>query len=431
MTVTAFRSESPEPHQRLEPHRADARGLPTPVMLMGLLLMSACGSETQEPPRPVDITRAELGELLFSDTNLSFNRTQSCATCHNPDRAFVDGRLAADGHISAVSLGDDGVSLGDRNAPTAAYAALIPEAITNGRRERFNRHSRHNLYEGALGGLFWDGRAVGLQGQAMGPPLSSVEMGMPDEASVVARIQENPDYVAAFRWLYGGSIFEDASMAYAAMGDAIAEYEQTEEFSPFDSKYDRFLRGEDSLSFLELSGRALFFSEFTNCSICHQLHNNGDPVNKLAETFTGFEYHNVGVPVNEAARALNGVTGPDLGLAQNPEFDDPSERGKFKVPTLRNVAVTMPYMHNGVFRDLRTVILFYQHSLNPDLHPVNPETGEAWGAPEVEETVAEDLLRVGRPLEDVEVDGLVCFMRTLTDQRYEDLVEDVDPVCAD
>lgn len=399
------------------------------VCSLSLGLVLGCGSETPSEPA---LTVAELGEALFSDTNLSFNRTQSCATCHSPDRGFIDARLDADGRIGAVSVGDDGVSLGDRNAPTAGYAAFTtPTELTVGTRRRFNKQNSNRLYEGPLGGLFLDGRADDLEGQAAGPPLSPVEMGMPDEAAVVSRIEENPEYVRAFRTHFGDEVFEDPIVAYQSMTDAIAEFERTELFAPFDSKYDRFLRDEATLSFKELTGRSLFFSEFTNCGICHQLHGNGDPVNKFAETFSGYEYHNVGAPVNEAARAANGVEGPDLGLASVPGFEGPEHRGKFKVPTLRNVAVTEPYMHNGVFRDLETVVLFYARFTDPEERAINPETGEPWAEAEIPETVATDLLEVGDALTDLEIESLVCFLRTLTDARFEPLIEEKGIDCAD
>lgn len=394
------------------------------LLLTGLsLALVACGGD---PP----LSREELGEALFHDVNLSQNRTQACATCHDPAAGFADPRLDESGEVRAVSLGDDGVSLGDRNAPTASYAAFTtPSVLTQGTRARFNRHSRNRTYEGALGGLFLDGRALGLAGQAAGPPLNPLEMGMPSVDAVADRLWENAVYVDALRAEFGRDAIDDPASAYDAMTDAIAAYERTDVFAPFDSRYDRALRGELTLTFLEQTGRALFFSEFTNCAICHLRHASGDPVNRFAETFSGYEFHNVGVPENETVRAANGVVGPDLGLASNPDFARDEERGKYKVPTLRNVAVTGPYMHNGVLRDLRTVVLFYLHFLEAGEPVDNPETGMPWREPELPETVARDLLRVGRPLSDLEVDGLVCFLRALTDRRYEDQLPDDGLVC--
>ena len=418
-----FQSGIPQAMARRDPKATRSEWALAIVITLG----TACGSDT-EPT----LTVTELGEALFFDTNLSWNRTQACATCHNPEHAFIDDRLDDDGQIAAVSVGDDGTSLGDRNAPTAGYAAFTtPLELGVGTRRRFNKQSRNRTYEGALGGFFLDGRASGLEGQAAGPPLNPLEMGMPDEASVVARIEENPEYVRAFRAHFGQAVFDEPATAYAAMTDAIAAFESTEEFAPFDSKYDRWLVGEATFSFIELTGKSLFFSEFTNCAICHQLHSDGDPVNGLVETFSGYEYHNIGVPENEAVRADNGVTDPDLGLASNTQFDDPTERGKFKVPTLRNVAVTEPYMHNGVFRDLKTTVLFYEHFVDPELRPTNPETGEPWREPEIPETVSTELLEVGDSLTDFEVDALVCFLRTLTDQRYEHLIQEKGVSCGE
>lgn len=94
-----------------------------------------------------------------------------------------------------------------------------------------------------VGGQFWDGRAKDLAEQAGGPPLNPVEMGMPDKATVVARLQEDEDYVESFKSLFGDDVWSDTDRAYAAMTDAIAAFERTDQFAPFDSKYDRFLRG--------------------------------------------------------------------------------------------------------------------------------------------------------------------------------------------
>lgn len=370
--------------------------------------------------------KAELGEALFSDVNLSLNRTQSCATCHDPEHAFVDARLDTEGKVVATSLGDDGVSLGDRNTPTAAYALMSPEF-------HYGSHSRINSqqpdYTGFIGGQFLDGRATDLAAQAEGPPLNPVEMGMPDEASVVQRIIDNSDYVASFEKLYGATVFDTVDIAYDAAAEAIAAFEKTSVFFAFDSRYDRSLTGDylyDPLS-KAAQGKALFFSQqFTHCATCHQLQPNGHK----QEVFTNYEYHNIGVPGNSADRLLNGQSSTfvDQGLLDNPEVVDASEKGKFKVPTLRNVAVTAPYMHNGVFRELRTVIAFYDHFLTGSEHVLNPETGVPWVNAEIVETVALPELEDANLLSDDDIDALECFLRTLTDGRYESLLPD-DGLC--
>ena len=375
-----------------------------------VLALIAHPAGAQDPAPPYTSEKA-LGEALFFDTNLSKNRSMACATCHNPDFAFTDPRDS--GHGLAVSLGDDGTSLGDRNAPTASYARFSP---------RFHKNSEGKY----VGGQFLDGREPDLAGQAGGPPLNPIEMGMPDEASVVGRVKENPAYVAAFKALYGADIFSREKDAYLALTRAIAAFEESDaRFAPFDSKYDRYLRGEVKLTKQEELGQVLFFSQqFTNCNQCHQLRKTPGAA---GETFTNYQYHNIGVPENVAIRAVNGKEKgfTDKGLLDHPGIDDPAEAGKFKVPTLRNVAVTGPYMHNGVFKDLKTVILFYNkyNSRNPDKE-INPETGKPFAAPEVPENLSMKELEIGPALTSKRVNALVAFLKTLTDKRYEHLLHD-------
>jgi cytochrome c peroxidase len=352
---------------------------------------------------------SELGQLLYFDTNLSKNRTQSCATCHDPQAGFVDPR--DNGAKKMASLGDDAQSLGDRQAPTASYAAFSP--------------AFHQTKDGTyVGGQFWDGRAGTLADQAGGLPLNPAEMGLASKQEAIARLKENDTYVESFQALFGKDIFEDVDKAYLKMTEALQAYEQTEEFSPFDSKYDRYLRGEVKLTDQEELGRILFFSQqFTNCNQCHQLR---QLPGAEKETFSNYEYHNIGVPVNTALRALNGVSATlvDDGLLANPAVEDKAQQGKYKVPTLRNVAVTGPYMHNGVFQDLRTVVKFYnKYNSRSQPSQINPESKKPWGEPEVADTVSLKELEIGDALNSKRIDALVAFMKTLTDARYEHLLE--------
>ena len=352
----------------------------------------------------------DLGQALFFDVNLSKNRTQSCATCHDPGHGFVDIRETRAGQ--AFSLGDDGHSLGDRNAPTAAYAMFSP---------RFHKNEAGEY----VGGQFLHGGAADLVEQAGGPPLNPIEMGMPDKASVVARLTEDADYVAALTAHFGADIFSDVDGAYLAMTQSIAAFEMTPEFAPFDSKYDRFLRGEYKMTNQEELGKLLFFSEqFTNCNLCHQLHKS--PIAEK-ETFSDYKFYNLGVPTNIEGRKANGVPleTVDTGLMGNPAVGDPAQKGKFRTSTLRNIAVTGPYMHNGVFTDLRTVVLFYnKYNSKAKARQINPETGQGWRWPEVAETLAVKELTHGPALDDRRIDAIVAFLETLTDARYEHLLEE-------
>ncbi|BAF89821.1 putative methylamine utilization protein [Azorhizobium caulinodans ORS 571] len=342
-----------------------------------------------------------LGQALFFDVNLSAKRTQSCATCHDPERAFTDAR--PDPKRGAVSLGADGHSYGARNAPSVAYA-------------RFSPPFRRTISGDFFGGQFWDGRADTLEAQAGGPILNPVEMGMASKASVVARLRENEDYVAAFQELFGPDIFTTSDTAFAALRMTLATYERSAEVSPFDSKYDRFLKGEYQMTPQEGLGRMLFFSEQqTSCSHCHW----SAVKDSVSETFSNYSFHNIGVPRNPL---LDNIV-PDHGLRDGRGLRDARQDGRFKVPSLRNVAVTAPYMHNGAFANLRTAVLFHdKYNSRNQAAQLNPETGQPWGVPELEETVSATELHASRPLESSEVDALVAFLKTLTDKRYEPLL---------
>ena len=403
--------------------------------------LMGCGgsSSSSRNDAPHLATKVALGEQLFSDKNLSLNRSQSCATCHNPEQGFVDSRIndaSRNGVASAGSLGDNLTSIGDRNAPTAAYAAFSPEfhEETHNRPNKIMTDLNIGVYQGFVGGQFWDGRETDLKGQAGGPPLNPDEMNMPDKASVVERIKENAEYVAGFEYVYGGNIFDDADKAYSAMAESIGEFEKQPEFATFDSKYDRtFLNFSDDdfyefpITSKALTGQVLFFSANLTCAACHQQL----PLRIKREVFTSFEYHNIGVPVNDSLRSYNKVTALDEGLLNNSAVTSESEKGKFKVPTLRNVAVTAPYMHNGIFNELETVIRFYQHAKDRALDSGNgainnPETNVPWGEPEIDQNVAHDILGKSKQnLNNGEIEALVCFFMSLTDARYEHLLDPI------
>ncbi|AYJ80479.1 methylamine utilization protein MauG [Aliarcobacter cryaerophilus ATCC 43158] len=352
------------------------------------------------------ISKEDLGKALFFDVNLSKNRTQSCATCHNPEAGFIDDR--DNGVSKMASLGDDLKSLGDRQAPTASYAKFSPD---------FHFNENKKIY---TGGQFWDGRESSLEGQAGGPPLNPIEMGMESKKDVVDRLKENSFYVESFKSLFGKDIFNHDENVYLAMTKAIASFERTDEFSPFDSKYDRYLKGEYDLTPLEDLGMSIFFSNNNNsCASCHVLKGEG----KTGETFTNYEFHNIGVPENKELRAKNGIKEKDLGLAANPNIKIKDENlGKYKTPTLRNVAVTAPYMHNGVFKDLRTIVEFYDKYNNKE-RTLNPETKKPWDEPEFKDTISLKELKANAQ-NDRKIDALVAFMKLLTDKKYEHLIKD-------
>ena len=405
------------PISRLVAARRAAVKIKNLSVLLGLVVFIAycfphvtADESPSETPNPNAL--ADLGRALFFDTNLSNNRTQSCASCHDPARAFTDGQ--DNGVAGAVSLGDDGTSLGDRNAPTTTYAFMSPA---------FHKDTQGHY----LGGLFHDGRAVNLNDQAAEPFTNPIELGFPNRAALVARVKENPGYVRQFKNLFGDSVFTEIDRALGAVVESISAFERTSLFAPFDSKYDRYLLGDYQMTAEEALGRTLFFSPLTNCTSCHLLNTSAVTA---GETFTNYRYHNIGIPSNRTVRTKNGLGAKyrDMGLLANPRIDDPRLAGKFKVPTLRNVAVTGPYMHNGVFKELRTAITFYnKYTVRSATSLTNPETGDAWGEPEVAESVDSDLLQQGQPIDDDRASALIAFLKTLTDRRYEALLKKHSP----
>ena len=350
----------------------------------------------------------DLGRALFLDPEFSQPRGQACATCHDPDRAFSESRDNGVGR--ALSLGADGQSFADRNTPALTYAGFVPP---------------FEVQAGVpSGGLFLDGREDTLNSQALAPLLNPLEMGLPGHTAIAARLLANPAYRADLEAHFGGAVLTDQAMALTAMTTAIAAFERSEALASFDSRYDRYLRGEYQMTREEAIGRELFFSDLINCVQCHL--NDPGRVSER-ETFTNHRYHNIGVPVNVAARQANGLGNDhrDPGLAGNPAMQGAEDQlGRFRVPSLRNVAVTAPYMHNGVFATLEAAVAFYsQYTLNNRPSQLNPDTGLPWQPAEFPETVDLELLRDGQPIDQARIGHLVAFLKTLTDRRYEHLLD--------
>jgi cytochrome c peroxidase len=292
--------------------------------------------------------RVELGRLLFFDPVLSRDGTLSCAHCHRPERAFSDGR--------PTPLGAGGVPLA-RNAPT--------------------------LYNvGFKDALFWDRRAGSLEAQVLGPLLAPDEMGA-DPAALVARLRAIPEYARRFATAFPG---EAGPLSLGNVARAIAGFERT--LVSRDSRYDRYARGDRAaLSPAERRGLTLFRSLNTRCFECHQL------------------------PTFEAPLAMGvGVPSGDRGVGG--AFDRPGQDGLFAIPTLRNVARTAPYMHDGSLATLEEVVEFYRRGGG---RPLGVEPGR------IHEHV--------RPFEigDDEARDLVAFLHALTDESARPAVPETVP----
>lgn len=266
------------------------------------LLPAVTPAPADNPPNPAKIA---LGERLFHDTALSSDRTVSCATCHD-----LKGGAGTDRRPTSV-----GVSRvpGRRNAPTVWNAAYQAR-------------------------LFWDGRAGSLEEQAMGPPLDPGEMGMPSARAVEERIAADPAYPPAFAAAFG----DDRPITFVRAAQAIAAFERT--LVTDDSPYDRFVRGESgALGPAQQRGMWLFQS--IGCVMCH----SGPNFSGASLVGPRNPYAPLGASRSEAARA-HGLDA-DRGRAGAGVAD-----GVWRIPSLRNVALTAPYFHNGSVDDLEEAV---------------------------------------------------------------------------
>ncbi|MEE9494067.1 MAG: cytochrome c peroxidase [Gammaproteobacteria bacterium] len=381
-----------------------------------------------------------LGRLLYKDKNLSLKKNQSCQSCHilnpitvwkqlpsgkfdkvrQPSASFADPDNIRNN--TAVSDGSDTTKFGTLNTPSAGYAAFSPF---------FHWNADEGLY---IGGQFWNGRVNTLAEQAAQPPLNPVEMAMPSKWAVVTRMKNNSRYVRMFKNIYkidldqipayelapAGEIPPPGVFAaYDAMAKAIGEFEKSRLFNRFDSKFDFVMAGKASFTEKELSGFALFNGK-GECSACHLTDMttapDGSPFPAL---LTDFTYDNLGVPRNET---IPGNPEPNQGLGGRADIaaKDPSGSliGAHKVMSLRNIALTPPYMHNGAFTTLAEVVHFYN---TRDTKPrvckdiTDPGFGKnCWPEPEFPDTMnTSELGDLG--LTAREEADIVAFMETLTD----------------
>lgn len=359
------------------------------VSLLAVMVcsMSACQSKVMPT---IEADKLALGQKLYFDAALSEPAGQSCASCHLSTAGFAD----PDRELP-VSRGIDPAHFGNRNTSTTAYVSFTPE---------FHFDDTEGLY---IGGFFHDGRAHTLEEQAKAPFLNPLEMANPDQESVVRKVAQG-DYAALFEEVYGKGAFDNVDQAYDHIADAIANFERSDFFSPFTSKYDYYLRGKAQLTEQELRGLEIFEDESKgNCAACHPSSIAEDGTLPL---FTDYSYDNLGVPKLadspfyqvDPKHNPEGAAVIDLGLGG--VLNVSAENGKFKVSTLRNIAATPPYMHNGIFSTLREVVEFYN----------SRDTDSRWGEPEVNENVNHDELG-DLGLTEQEVDDIVAFMLTLSD----------------
>lgn len=277
------------------------------MLLAGASGVSAFEALPKKVPTPADNpstpAKVELGKQLFFDPRLSIDGTVSCNSCHNVMASGTDSR--------ATSVGIDG-QRGGRSAPTVWNAAF-------------------------LSAQFWDGRANTLEDQAKGPPLNPIEMGMPNEAAVVERLNAIPGYVKQFNAVFSG---KDA-VSYDNMAKAIAAFERT--LITRNSPFDQYLAGnKKALSSQAQSGMKLF--EANGCSGCHSGPSFAGPLMPAGQGF--YQKFPIFASDYDAKYKLS----EDKGRYEVTK--DENDMNAWRVPSLRNISLTAPYFHNGSVQTL-------------------------------------------------------------------------------
>jgi cytochrome c peroxidase len=321
---------------------------------------------------PTTPEKVALGKRLFFDPNLSLTRDVSCASCHD-----VVGGTGVDSRRTSKGIRGQ---MGGRNAPTVWNAAF--QAV-----------------------LFWDGRAASLEDQAMGPPLNPIEMGMPSGDAVAQRVRENAGYREPFDRAFG----KGTTITFERIAQTIAAYERTL-ITP-DTPYDRFVRGDRAaLTPAQLRGMALF--QTTGCIACHSGANfsgasfvnlvAGDPPSVVANDngrLRMFPGNDTAYVARYNLIADKGAAGPD------------SDRGIWRIPSLRNVALTGPWLHNGSVDKLEEVVRIMAASQLGASVSGEPKLGRTvfWSPDD------HSVTKVDRPvLSDGDVQDIVAFLNGLT-----------------
>ncbi|CAB3834136.1 hypothetical protein LMG26858_00848 [Achromobacter anxifer] len=332
----------------IDPGVAWREWAPVPSASSAPLSWTAANAGQQElaadVARPAIVT---LGQTLFFDTRLSRKGQVSCASCHLPQRAFTDGL--------ALAVGED--KLMGRRRSTPLYAAPFAPR------------------------LFWDGRAASLKQQVLGPIHDPREMNH-DAGGVVTRLLETEPYPAQFLRAFGAAPAPQPPVDADRLARALAAYVAT--LRPEPTRFDEFLNGQpDALDDAEMIGMHLFRTQ-ARCMNCHS-----------GALLTDHGFHNIGL-------SFYGRRNQDLGRYEVTR--DPADLGKFRTPSLRNVSRAGPWMHNGLFPDLKGLLRMYNAGIGRDPVPADP--------PDPHAPRKSGHIRA-LDLSADEIDALLAFMRVL------------------
>jgi cytochrome c peroxidase len=377
-------------------------------ILFGLIAVVGVAQAAPLPPTPLQ----NLGRRMFFDASLSASGKMACGSCHDPKYAYGP----PPGHAIAMG-GPDLDQPGTRAIPSLRYLRDVPP---------FKEEYKFLDGDvGPVGGLMWDGRAANLQEQAKLPLLAANEMANANPTEIGRKLAQ-ASYAGEFRLIFGADIFKDPLKAFAAGLRALEAFQQVpEEFYPYTSRYDAYLRGDLELTDQEQRGAQLFKDpEKGNCASCHL----GTSRDGVPPPFTDFDFVNVGVPRNASLPANADPNFFDLGLCGPDRRDLTASRklcGYFRSPTVRNTAIRDAYFHNGVFATLRRVIEFYnERDLQPEKFYSHNADGSVHRYDDVPPGYPDDIdhdppldRKPGSQpvLSETDIDDLVAFLKTLTD----------------
>jgi cytochrome c peroxidase len=383
------------------------------------------------PPRAVAVARAKaaltpreaLGRRIFFDESLSTPPGTSCASCHDPRRAFSGNHGSALG----VAAGSRPGHFARRNTPSVLYMKYVPPF-------HFALEDDDDVNPSPFGGLSWSGRADSVAEFMRLPLLDPDEMNNASEDAVAGKLRA-ADYAGALSAEFPGGL-GTARAAMEALGAALQAYLTSDAMTPFTSKFDDYRRGTARLSDLEMRGLAAFKSpEKGACSGCHQVYETSKRSDR--SLFTDFGYDAVAVPRNRVVAANADPAQGDLGLCERKQTRAPSSSpqwcGAFRTPSLRNVAVRERFMHNGVFTKLRDVVAFYATRATTP-YRWYPQGDKFDDVPARYKTnVNVTSLPYNRPegakppLDEADIDAIVAFLETLTDAEYLEPSRDQQP----
>ncbi len=375
------------------------------VLVILVALLPAWAQAPAPYARRLDVPQlTALGRAIFFDAELSPSGEVSCASCHDPKHAY--------GPPDA-----DALRRGFRAAPSLRYLNSLPPFSEH----HFDNDGDDSTDLGPTGGHTWDGRVSSAREQARLPLLSPEEMGGPSVPAVVARLRLTP-YAAQLESLFGAKIFDRPEAAFEAALLALEVFQQSpSDFYPFSSRFDAVLRGRATLTAQEARGLVLFDDPAKgNCASCHLSTIRPDGAFPL---FTDFGHIAIGVPRNTAIQANADPRFFDLGLCGPLRTDlaDHAEYcGRFRTPTLRNIALRQRFFHNAAIRTLEDAVRFYARR---DTDPAR------WygAAGKFDDLPAKYHANVnieapfgGRPggapaLSESEIAEVVAFLKTLTD----------------